>query len=200
MRVAVRDTERGAVPQADGRGRTGGAAACLADQRADGASRGGRRGSGRQHGGHPGRTAIGRLPAHPCRGRRPGGASCRDRRCRAPGAHLGDRRRSARRQPLCRDQGHRRGDAARGVPRRHDPAPVAGVRPGGRAVQPLRGDGAPAADHAGDLRRYALPAGLCRRRGRRGDGGTGAAGCRRRGLRTRRTARLASSASCWPTS
>ena len=53
------------------------------------------------------------------------------------------------------------------------------------------GDGAPAAVHAGDLRRYAVPAGLCRRRGRRGDGRTGAAGCRRRGLRTRRTARLA---------
>ena len=53
------------------------------------------------------------------------------------------------------------------------------------------GDGAPAADHAGDLRRYAVPAGLCGRRGRCGDGRAGAGGRRRRGLRTRRPARLA---------
>ncbi len=102
------------------------------------------------------------------------GAPRRGRRRRASGAHLGDRRRSRRRQPLRRDQGHRRGDAARGVPHRDDPAPVAGVRPGGRAVQPLRRNGAPVADHAGDLRRYAIPAGLCRRRGRCGDGRIGA--------------------------
>ena len=61
---------------------------------------------------------AGRLPAHPRRGGRAGRAPRRGRRRRAPGAHLGDRRRSRRRQPLRRDQGHRRGLAARGVPRR----------------------------------------------------------------------------------
>ena len=78
--------------------------------------------------------------------------------------------------------------AARGVPHGDDPAPVAGVRPGGRAVQPLRRNGAPDADHAGDLRRYPIPAGLCGRRGRCGDGRIGAGGRCRHDLRTRRPA------------
>ena len=58
-------------------------------------------------------------------------------------------------------------------------------------VQPLRRNGAPDADHAGDLRRYPVPAGLCRRRGRCGDGRIGPGGRRRHDLRTRRPACLA---------
>ena len=68
-----------------------------------------------------------------------------------------------RAQPLCRHQRHRRGNAARSLRRCHNLAAVPRIRPGGYAVQSLRRDGADPAGDAGDLRRYAVSAGLCRR-------------------------------------
>ncbi len=77
------------------------------------------------------------------------------------------------------------------LPRRNHPPPVPGVRSRGPSVQPLRRHGATASVHAGDLRRHAVPAGLCRGCRGRGDGCTGALGCRRRDLRTGWAARVA---------
>ena len=82
VRVAVRDTERALFLKPMGAvGQVVPLHASLTNE-ADGASRGGRGRPRRQHGGHPGRAAVRRLPAHPRRGRRAGGAPCR----RAPGS------------------------------------------------------------------------------------------------------------------
>ena len=84
-----------------------------------------------------------------------------------PGARLGDRRGQAGEIQLRAHQGGRRGGRAAGVSGRRHPAPVAGVRAGGRALQPLRRHGALLAVPAADRRRQdEVPAGLRRRRGR----------------------------------
>ena len=89
---------------------------------------------------------------------------------------------------LRQDQGGGRGGGARGLPRRDDPAALHRVRAGGPVLQPLRRYGAAAALHAGGGRRHALPAGLCRRRGRCGGGRAERDGCRGPDLRTGRPA------------
>ena len=180
-----------AVPQADGRRRADCPAIRIAHSRTDRASRGGGCRSRRQCGGHSERAAIRGFPAHPGRRGRARGTPRGSRRRGAPRAHLGDRRGPSRRQPIRRHQRHRRGNAARSLRRRHDFAAVTRIRPGGHAVQPLRRDGADAARDAGDLRRYAVSAGLCRRCRGRSDGRAGASRCRRSDLRTRRPARVA---------
>ena len=90
--------------------------------------------------------------------------------------------------PLCQQQGPGRSGRARGLPRCRDPAAFRAVRPRGRFLQPFRGPGPHGPGAAADRRRRdALPACLCRGRGRGGrprGGGKCEAG---RDLRTRRT-------------
>ena len=184
VRVAVRDPEAALFLKPMGAvGQVVPLYASLTNE-TDGAPRGGRRGPRRQHGGHPGGAAS-RATSSASTPRGPGWSArlAAQRRRRAPGAHLGDRRRS-RMPPAAtpRPRASARPCCARRSPRRRSCARRWCSARRTQLFNRFAGDGAAAAGHAGDLRRYAIPAGLCRRRGRCGDGGVGARGRSGRGL------------------